>query len=218
MMNFRILKQSIIDNVLVPAEGTRYVTAGYQKQRKSAQEINANRQVTVYYSEGDMPKGPGEAYGDVMHDVAFRVELAVATPAKVDLSVLNDVDATENAKATALLQMLEAGPLADEQMDDLIDIIFQVIMDARNEQLGITSPDDQPNKKAVANRWIDQIRKDTPVPEGQFLTLTASMRLTCRIEENITGEDLVDFGNKTFDNDIELDNAEAKQGVEQTTI
>lgn len=215
MMNFRILKQSIIDDVLVPAEQGRYVTAGYQKQRRSADEINANRQVTVYYSEGDIPKGAGQAYGDVNHDIAFRVELAVATPAKVDLSVLHDENATEADKATALRQMLEAGPVADEQMDELIDVIFQVLMDARNEQLGINPPDDRPNLKAVSNRWIDQIRKDTPVPEGEYLILAASMRLSCRIEETITGEDLPAVtDNAVYDSDIVLDgNEEAQQGV-----
>ena len=215
MMNFRTLKQSIIDNVLVPSEQGQYVTAGYQKQRKSADEINVNRQVTVYYSEGDFPKGPGQAYGDVAHDVVFNVELAVATPAHVDLSVLNDASASEASKATALRQMLEAGPVADEQMDELIDIVFQVLMDARNEQLGINPPADRPNLKIVASRWIEQIRKDTPVPEGEYLILTASMRLTCRIEENITGEDLPDVtDNAVYDSDIVLDgNEESEQGV-----
>lgn len=215
MMNFRILKQSIIDNVLVPAEQGRYVTAGYQKQRKSADEINLNRQVTVYYSEGDFPKGSGQAYGDVMHDPVFNVELATATPAKVDLSVLNDATASEASKATALRQMLEAGPVADEEMDELIDIIFQVLMDARNEQLGINPPDDRPDLKVVSNRWIDQIRKDTPVPEGEYLILTASMRLSCRIEETITGEDLPAVTDDVaYSADIKLkDNEEAEQGV-----
>lgn len=215
MMNFRTLKQSIIDDVLVPAEQGRYVTAGYQKQRKSADEINANRQVTVYYSEGDIPKGSGQAYGDVMHKIAFRVELAVATPAKVDLSVLHDENATEASKATALRQMLEAGPVADEAMDELIDIIFQVLMDKRNDQLGINPPDDRPNLKMVSDRWIDQIRKDTPVPEGEYLILTASMRLSCTVEENVPGEDLPAVtDDAAYDTDIVLDgNEEAEQGV-----
>jgi hypothetical protein len=218
MMKFEVLKQSIIDDVLVPAEAGRFVTIGYQRQRESAEAINLNRQVTVYFSEGDIPKGPGQAYGDVMHDVAFLIELAVASPAHVDLSVLNDENATESEKATALRNISEAGAVADAEMDELIRIVFQTLMDARNNQLGITPPADRPNFKYVSSRWVDQIRKDNPSPDGEFLMLTASMRLSCRIEENITGVDLVDAGNKTFSSDLDLSGDDTeKTGVEVLT-
>lgn len=215
-MNFRTLKQSIIDNVLVPAEQGQYVTSGYQGQRKDSEVINDNRQVTVYYSEGEMPKGAGQSYGDVMHDTTFLIELAVATAAEVDLATLNDDDATQSEKATALRNINEAGKIADDQMDELIDVVYQVLMDNRNEQMGLNPPADRPNLKPVSGRWIDQIRKDNPSDDGEFLVLTASMRLTCRIEETVTGEDLRDFGNKVFDNDITLEGDIAEQGVEVT--
>lgn len=217
-MQFEILKQSIINNILVPGEAGRYVTVGYQRQRESAEVINGNRQVTLYFSESAMPKAAGQAYGDVMHDVAFKVELAIASPAEVDLSVLNDENATANEKATALRQISEAGVIADQEMDELIRIVYQILMDARNEQMGLTPPENRPNLKLVSGRWIDQISKDTPIPDGEYLMLTASMRLTCRIEEAITGDDLVDFGNKIFNVDLDLSGDDVeKTGVQITT-
>jgi hypothetical protein len=190
MMNFEVLQQSIIDNVLVPAEAGRFVTVGYQRQRESANVINSNRQVTVYYSEGDLPRGPGQAYGDVMHDVAFLIELAVASPAQIDISILDNDDSTANEKATALRQLSEAGMVADREMNELIRIVFQILMDNRNEQLGMVPPEDRSNLKLVSSRWVDQIRKDNPNSDGEYLMLTGSMRLVCRIEETVTGEDL----------------------------
>lgn len=215
MMFFRTLKQSIIDNVLVPAEQGRWVTHGNQGQRKDAEVINDNRQVTVYYSEGDIPKDASASYGDVAHDPVYLIELAVATAAEVDLATLNDDTASQNDKATALRNLSEAGKVADSQIDELIDDVWQTLMDNRNEQMGIKPPEDRPNLKVVSSRWVSQIRKDNPSDDGEFLVLTASMRLTCRIEETVSGEDLPAVtDNAVYDSDIVLDgNEEAKQGV-----
>lgn len=220
-MAFEVLQQSIIDNVLVPAEAGRFVTVGYQRQRESADVINGNRQVTVYYSEGEFPKGPGQAYGDVMHDVVFTVELAVASPAKMDISILEDENSTANERAAALRKLSEAGMVADNEMNDLIKIVYQILMDNRNEQMGMSPPEDRPNLKLVSSRWVDQIRKDNPNSDGEYLMLTGSMRLSCRIEETVTGEDLPDTpaGGAIFDSDIDLDGDDTeKTGVKVTTL
>lgn len=204
-MQFEILKQSIIDNILGPAEAGRFITIGYQRQRRSADNINEQRQVTVYFSESEIPKSAAQALGKVMHEVAFIIELAVVTPAKADLSILNSDTATADEKATALRQLAEAGVIADADMDKLIRIIFQTLMDARNDQMGMVPDEDHPNMKLVSNRWIDQIRKDTPSPDGEYVMLTGTLRLTCRIEETITGEDLKELENgATFEADIDL--------------
>lgn len=217
MMQFEKLKRSIIDNVLVPAEAGRYVTVGYQRQRESADVINGNRQVTVYFSESQMPKSKGQVLGKVMHEVAFKIELSVASSANADLSVLNDENATANERATAIRRLSEAAAIADAEMDDLIRIVYQILRDARNNQLGMTPDPDRPNLKQVSNVWVDQMQKDTPDADGEYILLTGSMRLTCTIEETITGDDLVDFGNKTFNVDIDLDGDDVeKTGVEVT--
>jgi len=216
LMNFQTLKRSIIENVLVPAEAGRYFTIGHQRHRASAEHINANRQVTLYYSEGTFPDGAAQSYGDVIHTPTFLVELLVATSAEIDLATLNDETASENDKAKALRAMSEASTRADEQMDDLIAIIWNVLMDARNEQMGVDPPKDRPDLKMIASRKVDQIRKDTPSQDGEFFVLSASMRLTCRLEESIHGVSLPEPGDVTFDSDITLDGDSALQGVEVT--
>jgi hypothetical protein len=208
-MQFEKLEQSIIDNVLVPAEMDRYVTIGAQRQRRSAQVINNDRQVTVYYSEGEMPKSAGASYGGVMHHITFIIEFAVVAAAKVDLATLKSETATASEKATALRQLSEASVIANRSMNELIRIVFQVVMDNRNADLGM-------GKGQVSSRFVSQIRKDNPVPDGEFMALTGSARLTCSVAEEITGADLPDAADPAvFDNTIDLDGDDTeKTGVE----
>ena len=219
-MLFEIAEQSIIDNVLGPAEAGRFVTIGGQRQRESAEAIDSERKVMVFYNEGNFPKSGGASYGDVKHDMTFDVVLVEATPAKADLSVLNDENASAESKATALRQMAAPSIEANQNMNAFIRIIWQILMDARNEQMGMVPPDNRPNLKLVSSRWVNNISKDDPVPEGEFVVLTASMRLTFTVSEDITGDDLpvTPQAGAVFDGDIILDGDDvAKQGVEVTT-
>lgn len=218
-MQFEIVEQSILDNVLGPAEAGRFVTIGGQRQRESAKAIDNDRKVMVFYVEGEFPKSGGASYSDVRHDMTFDVVLVVATPAKADLSVLNDENASGADKATALRQMAEPSIEANRNMNAFIRIVYQILMDARNEQMGMVPPDDHPNLKLVSNRWVNNITKNDPVPEGEFVVLTASMRLTLTVSEDITGDDLpgTPQNGAVFDGDIELDGDDvAAQGVEVT--
>jgi len=218
-MQFEIAEQSILDNVLGPAESGRFITIGGQRQRESAKAINDKRKVMVIYNEGDFPESGGAQYGPVRHDMTFDVILIEATPAKADLSVLNDESASPDSKATALRQMAEPSIEANRNMNEFIRIIWQILMDLRNEQMGMVPPDDRPNLKLVSSRWISNIRKGDPVPEGEFVVLTASMSLNLTVSEDITGDDLpaTPEDGVVFDGDIELDGDDvAAQGVEVT--
>lgn len=217
-MNFQVLEQSILDNVLEPAAAGRYATVGAQRQTESAKAMNELRKVMVFYTEGNFPKNAGASYGDVVHDCTFEIVMVVAAAAKVDLSVLNNESASDDDRAAALRAMREPSLDANRAMNELIAIVWQVLMDARNDQLGINPPGDRPRLKTVASRWVSQVQKNDPLPEGEYVTLTATMNLTCRIEENIPGEDLVDAGDKTFESDIEInEDSVAQTGVKQTT-
>ena len=217
VMNFEVLKQSIVDDVLVPAEAGRYETVGAKRQRESADAINAKRRVMVIYKQGEMPKGGSTSYGSVQHDTEFEIVMTVAVAAKADLSVLNNPDSSEADRSQALRDMRLPSIEADSDMDSFIAMIWRILMDARNDQMGIDPPASRPNLKAVADRWVSNISKGDPVPQGEYVVLTASMRLTCSIEETIPGEELVNPGNKTFESDITLEGDEAEQGVEQIT-
>ncbi len=218
-MQFEIAEQSVLDNVLGPAESDRFITIGGQRQRDSAEAVNDKRKVMVVYDGGDFPESAGAQYGPVRHDMSFDVLLIEATPAKADLSVLNDESASADCKATALRQMAEPSIEANRSMNEFIRIIWQILMDARNEQMGMVPPDDRPNLKLVSNRWISNISKGDPVPDGEFVILTASMKLTFTVSEDITGDDLSETpgDGAVYDGDIELDGDDvAAQGVEVT--
>ena len=219
-MQFEIVEESILDNVLGPAEAGRFVTIGGQRQRESAEAINAKRKVMVFYQDGDFPKSGGAFNGPVKHDMTFEIVLVEATPAEVDLSVLNSDTATEAEKATALRKMAEPSVKANRNMNVFMRIIYQILMDARNEQMGMVPSDEHPNEKLVSNRWVNNVSKNDPVPDGEFVVLTASMRLTLTVSENIIGDDLpaTPSGGAVLDGDIELDGDDiAAQGVKVTT-
>jgi len=205
-MIFRQLKSNLID-ILGAAELGRYRTIGYQRQVKAASEaLDNSRLVQVYYSSGEFPRSAGRSYGSVQHDITFNVDLTVSRAAEGDLSVITNPMSSQAQIAAALIAFNEASGLADESLDELADIIFSVLMDARNIDYGLPVG-------SVSNRWIDRISKDNPEPRGEYVILTGSLRLTCRAVENIAG-DTGSGGDKIFDFDINLpDDDVQKTGV-----
>lgn len=189
MMNFRTIKTNIV-NLLAAAEVGRFVTIGFQRQGSSANIAKGNnRTVQVYFQNGDFPKNKGRLTGPVQHDITYIIELTTAAPAKVDLSVLDNLGSTPAQKSSALAAMKESAEEADNLFDELAEIVYQILMDARNIDLG--------SSFTVANRWIPNIRKDDPLNRGELVTLTGTMSLTCSIDEQVTGDTPVD-GDKVF--------------------
>lgn len=180
-MKFREVKAAIT-TILGDAEAGRYRTIGYQRQGKSASEIlGTKRFAQVYYAQGDFPKASGSINGPVVHEATYRVELSVAASGLMDLATLNDAGATPAQRATALANAKETVERADESLDELWDIVYQVLMDARNIDMGLSTG-------AIADRWLDGFKKDAPLAEGQFAVLTGSAILTMRMAEQIEGD------------------------------
>lgn len=210
-MNFRLIKTSIIDNVLGPAEAGRYRTIGYQKQTTDVEDVLDNeRSVQLFYSSSDFPKNASGLQGPFKHEISYRLELAVSKEAAIDLAVLNNPSSTAIERAAVLTSVQEAADLADESFDDLVDILFQVFMDARNIELGLPVGD-------ATDRWIGQVRKDEPEPTGEFVLLTGTMVLTCSTSEEAPGDPGVS-GAKIIDTVVDIDGDDVEQtGVEVTT-
>jgi hypothetical protein len=206
MMNFRTIKTSIIDNVLGPAEAGRFQAIGFQRQAKSSAEVKGLlRTVQLYYSSGDFPKSAGRTSGTTQHNVMYRVDLTVAEPAKGDVAALNNPASTPAEKAAALLAFQEGSNLADDSLDELYDIVYQILMDARNIDMGL-------GKGVVSSRWVGSIQKDQPIPNGELVTLTGSMQLTLKTPEIITGDTGTAAG--IFDTVIDIDGDDVeKTGV-----
>jgi len=180
-MNFRTIKASLI-SILANAEAGRYRTIGYQRQGQAGSENTGNnRSVQVFYNQGEFPESAGSRNGPVMHGITFAVQMTVAMPAKADLSVINNPASTLPQVAAAINAMQEGQQLADNSLDELIDIIYQVLMDAENIDIGLDIGD-------VSNRWVDNVQKDQPMQRGEFVVITGSMQFTCACSETVTGD------------------------------
>lgn len=182
MMNFRIIKDSIINNVLYPASVGKFVLIGSQKQSRDATEtLDLKRTVQVYYSASDFSKSSGRLNGPVDNSLTYRIELTVSSAAKGNLSLINDSSSSAAQIATAIAAFQEASDLVDCYFDELVEEVYQIIMSGLNYDLGLP-------KGTISNRWIQAIQKDNPEPRGGYVTLTGAMNLTCNTAEQVPGD------------------------------
>lgn len=206
MMNFRTVNQAIIDTLGSAAAG-RFKVVGYQRQVKSAQEVKDNsRMVQSFYAGGDFPKSAGRQTGPVQHNMTFSVGLTVSAPARVDLSAINNPAATAGQIATALAALQEGADAADILFDELAEIVYQILMDGRNFDLGLPVG-------TVSKRWVNSIRKDQPAPEGSLVVLTGTIEYSCNTVEQIAGDTGTAGGIISTVVDIDGDDVE-RTGVE----
>ena len=182
-MQFRTTKANLI-TILGDAAENRYQVVDHQVQVIDSTEIlGTNRRVQVFFAEGDFDKGKAAPTGPTQHDVTYRVELAAAAAAEVNLAVLNDENATDLQRAAALSAFKSSSKLADDSLDELYDIIYQVLMDGRNVDLGETGP-----PYVVSDRWVDGFSKDAPVAQGEYVELTGSIRFSCNMVEQLSSD------------------------------
>lgn len=180
-MTFRTVKTAIQDLLDSQAAG-RFRVIGKQVMSKSADEIKDNdRLVQVYFSDGSFPKSAGRLHGSKTHDITIEIDLSASSGATGDLSVLDDPLATAIQKAGAIAAIREASETADEKIDELIDAVYNILMDARYEGLLL-------DKGTISSRWIDRIQKDTLLERGEFVVKTANMKYTCRVQEYVSGD------------------------------
>ena len=213
MMNFRNIKTALVTLLGNEAAG-RYRTIGYQKQGQDADKVkDSNRTVQVYYSRARFPQSAGGISGPVKHNMTFRLDLMVSSAAKGDLATLKNPTATPAQIQTALNGFQQAAELADNSMSELIDILYQVIMDAEHVDL------DQATY-LVSSRWVDDVEVDEPLPRGQVVVLTGSMQFTCSMDEQVSGdpgvagvEPIHDIETITFQKDSETQEDTGKAGV-----
>lgn len=181
MMNFRKIKAALV-KLLGDAAAGRYTVIGYDSGGKAAEEIKgAKRLVQVYYQEGDFAKSAGRMYGDTQHAMKFAVILTVSAAAKLNLAALNAPGATAAQIKTAIEGLKEAGQICDDLFDELADIVYQVLMDALNDQLGTDGG-------IIANRWVSRVEKGEVLPKGELVVLDGTVMYSCSTVEAITGD------------------------------
>lgn len=201
MMQFRIVKEALV-KTLGDQAACRFRVIGYQRQSKSTDELTGNnRLVQCYYSDGDFKKGAGKMRGPKMHDITIDINVSASAKAQCDVTILDSPAATQSQKAQALADLKYAAELADQSVDETIDAVYQIIMDARNEYLGL-------EKDALSSRWLDRVQKDTIIERGDLVVKTANMKYSCRVQEDVAGE----IGNEPdtviFNSELPVDDTE----------
>ena len=197
------LQQLLIDN----ANG-QFQVVGAQKQEKSAEEFKGtSRMVEVYFKRGNFPKIKGRYLGPVTNEAEFAIEFTVSAPSRGDLSVLDDPEASVASKQAALAGVKEASFEADNEIDELISIVWDILMGAENEDLGLTG--------IVSSRWVDEAVKNDPNPRGSLVVLNGAMPYSCNVLETPPGETPLDSEGISLENDINEDDNQ-KAGISVT--
>ncbi len=161
---------------------SRFTVEGYQRQTHAAEELVGNlRHVSVFYRQGAFDKtASGWEQGPFKHGMTFAVELVLAAASSSDLSALNNPTATPQQRISALAASIEAAAAADALWDELAGIIWGILMDPVNDNLGLTTI-------GIADRWIASLSKSAPPTEGEFVLLAGTMDYTCTVNETPAG-------------------------------
>jgi len=182
-MEFQRLAKSIVDDILGANEEGRFRTVGFQRQDTSAEEnLDNDRSIQVFYSAGSFPKSASRYTGPVQHDMTFKLEFTVAVASKGDVATVVDEASTTDEVIAAIRTFQNASAEADKLMDELFAIVYQILMDGNNEDMG------RP-QYTVANRWVDDFQKNDPIEQGEYSILTAAAFLKCRVSEELTGDE-----------------------------
>lgn len=198
-MTFRTLKANL-EEILVAAAAGRYQVVGYEIQGTGAGEVlGSNRRVQIFYESGDFPLGKAGRQGPTQHEITFRIGLTLSATSKGDLATIDSGAATPAQKAAALAAFQDAAGEADTAMDEFLDIIYQILMDKNNEDIGTAGP-----PFIVSSRWVSGMIKDIPLSQGEFVVLTGSLSYTCQAIETIVGVAGTPVGTEPFNQTTDL--------------
>ena len=206
-MNFRTIKDNIVE-ILANNSNNCFRVIGHQRQMESDVEVkDDNRRVQIFYSFGDIPKSSGRVKGPIQHECTYRLELSASAATKGDVNTLDDTNASSAIKIAALDNLKEASATADELIDELFNMVFQILMNPTNYSMGMP-------KGEVSNRWIGELQKDEPIPLGSLVVLTGNMFLKLKTAEQILGVDASQVTGNIQNIKIDL----AGDDIEQTEV
>lgn len=206
MMNFRVVKNAVRD-LLGNAAAGNYQVAGFQRQEKRSEAYTGNnRLVQVYFKNENFDANKSKYNGPTIGDVSISIELTVSAPSRADLTVIDNPASTQQQVQDAMALLIEASQEADDEIDELFELVYQVLMDARNIDLDLPIG-------TLSNRWVSSLSKDTTNPRGQLVVLTGSVEFSCRVEENVLGDTGEDLTIINMENDINNDTVQ-KTGFE----
>ena len=205
-MLFRTVKASA-EALLVAAAAGRYRVLGYQDPKISDEELSrTDRLVQIYYKRGKFPQ-TGSGRGPFSHDVTLQVRLTVSEPATCDLTILLDPASTSVQIATALAALEPAGKKADDELDELWDIVWNTLM--AGDSLDLGAPFN------ISNRWMPEFEKEDVLPRGRYAVMEGTSEHKFRTTEEVVSTDINDLD--FIDTTLTLeDDTDVKAGVLRT--
>jgi hypothetical protein len=171
------LKNAII-RLLSDNAKDRYAVVTPQKRKSDAEGVLQMPQVTVYYVSGEFDK-KSSVNSPYDHDCTFRIDVSVASKAKIDIQVFQNPASAPEELAKALGDSNAASVLVDEKTESLLSVLFDIIMSPVNRNLGT---------EYNTNRWIDGFKKMNPENYGSIVMQTASITLSAKCYETVSGE------------------------------
>jgi hypothetical protein len=212
-MRFEIVRDALVNLLGANADG-QFRVVGFEVPELAPAEVLANnRLVMVYYKAGSFPSGRSALQGPFSHDATFGIELGAGYDARGDLPQIDTSGLTDTQRAIAIAAFQSPEFLVNKSIDELWGLVFQIIMDARNLNLGINK-----NIFRVSNRRLDNFEKQE-IQKGNIVSLTAVADFTCRLSEPALGDTGTDVSEPLFDVDVQsyvVDSTtpdEAKAGV-----
>jgi hypothetical protein len=209
-MKFEIVKDALVNLLGTEAAG-RFRVLGYQDRGTDATELlDELRSVQVFYSGGKFPKSGGAWTGPSKHDMNYEIILSVGKANKVDLSVLDNPASTPAQKASALAASQTSTELVETSYNELLALVYQILMDNRNQDLGISDP-------VVTSRWIVDFEKERPTDKAGYTVMNGALLYTCTCSEPFTGAtptpatagQAIDLENEIQDEDGNVDTGKA---------
>lgn len=205
-MRFQNIKTALIQ-LLGDNAADLYNVIGYRGQSHAAEESEERRTVQVLFTSGDFPASSSNRNGAKTHDMTFDIILtASSAAASADLDVIANPDSTALALSRAIENIQNAAENADLAIDEMIDRVWNVIMDARNQNLGIT-------EYRLSSRKIEKITKDATPDKGGLVVKTAGLILKIQASEPVSGATGVTPSANPVDSDITTNDDTAKTGV-----
>lgn len=182
MMYFRQIKTAL-EQLLIDKAAGRYRVQGYQIQTRSPEEVEGNnRLVVITYDQGDFPGQGYRSGGSVDHQASYRVALYVSSGSIADIQEITNAENTNGQRQTSLSVTIPGHKIIDDSIDELFEIVFQVILDREDTDLGLGS-------EAFDKLIISQYQKDDPFEMGGKACISASFQIQAKLNEEITGAD-----------------------------
>ncbi len=189
-MAFRTVKQALED-LLVANAGTGFKVVGHQRAITNIEQYqdgdtsgDGNRTLQVFSAAGDFPKNRAAGMsGPVTHEMTYRIELFVSRGTEGNLAAL-DAATDPTSRAAAAATFTSAARLVDNSFDEFVDLVYQILMDPQNRNLGLPWS----GNTIISDRWLSGWTKDSVVGDGEIVGITGLMTLNLTVVEDINGD------------------------------